>query len=194
MPSPEGSSRSRDQPASCRPLGITTITTWGSPTYLTTEGVTRLLGVGVAIDLHPVCDGHAAGLSEGAVGAWEPQGKMKSYLHGWVLEHLGVTAHQMASSPADESQPRRWGALILSSQLGVSGQPSVILEEAFQGEGDGGLYTEGYFGGVRPPQNTDGRMHAWGQTPRENIAPEAWPGSEDTSSFLELCAQRHAGV
>lgn len=76
----------------------------------------------------------------------------------------------MASSPADlrASFPLRQGALILSSQLGGRWPTQCHSRRGFQGEGDGGLYTEWVLGGVRPPQNTDGRMHAWGQTPRES--------------------------
>ena len=83
------------------------------------------------------------------------------------------------------SFPLRQGALSLWSQLGVNGQPRVILEEVFREEMVDCMLS-GYFDGVGAPQNTDSRMHAWGQTnPQGEHAPEAWPGSEATGALEE---------
>ena len=85
----------------------------------------------------------------------------------------------------------RQGALILRSQLGVRGQPRVILEEVFREKKMVDCTLSGYFGGVGPPQNTDGRMHAWGQTPRENTLLK--PGQAQKTHPARISAQRHAG-
>ena len=84
----------------------------------------------------------------------------------------------------------RQGALSLWSQLGVNGQPRVILEEVFREEMVDCMLS-GYFDGVGAPQNTDSRMHAWGQTPRENTLLK--PGQAQKTHPARISAQRHAG-
>ena len=107
---------------------------------------------------------------------------MKSYLHGQSLDHLAHSS-PMTSSPAGESQ--------LSFETGSS-EPLVTAggqwptqghsRRGFQGAGDGGLYAEWvlWWGGGTPE-------HRWqnaclGSNPQGEHAPEAWPGSEATSS------------
>ena len=164
----------------------------GSPTYLATEG--KYLagwGGGWPTDLHPVGDGHAAGSSEGAVGAWELRVRWRVISMGspWSIS---PTAHQWpAALQVRASFPLRQGALSLWSQLGVNGQPRVILEEVFREKEMVDCTLSGYFGGVGAPQNTDGRMHAWGQTPKENMLLK--PGQAQKPHPARISAQRHSG-